>query len=159
MLKGIRIERFDRYDDKEQIWLEVLVEDRHATPADVAASRIDFGDWLQGLTLPLRRMAKVLATGESTGQAARRFATTPSKISRVRQELKQSWESFQAEPPAANRRRSRRLFGGWMIEVAGAKAALLSIWGRAAFVAWSCRDFYCCPAVFFSARERSTCEW
>lgn len=30
-------------------WKEVLVEDRSATPADLAASRLDFGDWLSRL--------------------------------------------------------------------------------------------------------------
>ena len=96
-LKGIRLERLDRYDQEEEAWLEVLVEDRHATPAEVAASRIDFGNWLQVLTARLRRMAKVLATGESTTRAAKRFSVSPGRISQIRQELKQSWEAFQGE--------------------------------------------------------------
>ena len=100
VVKGIRLERLDHYNDKEEVWLEVLVEDRRATPADVAASRIDFGVWLKRLTLQMRRMAKVLATGESTGQAARKFAVSPSRISQVRRELKRSWKSYQAGQPA-----------------------------------------------------------
>jgi hypothetical protein len=98
-VKGIRLERLDRYDQGEEAWLEVLVEDGHATPADVAASRIDFGNWLNELTARLRRMAKVLATGESTTHAARRFSVSPGRISQIRQELKQSWESFQRVRP------------------------------------------------------------
>jgi hypothetical protein len=96
-VKGIRLGRLDRYDQEEEAWLEILVEDRHATPAEVAASRIDFGNWLQVLTARLRRMAKVLATGESTTRAAKRFSVSPGRISQIRQELKQSWETFQGE--------------------------------------------------------------
>jgi hypothetical protein len=36
-VKGIRLGRLDRYDQEEEAWLEVLVQDRRATPADVAA--------------------------------------------------------------------------------------------------------------------------
>jgi hypothetical protein len=63
----------------------------------VAAGRIDFGNWLQVLTARLRRIAKVLATGESTTRAAKRFSVSPGRISQIRQELKQSWETFQGE--------------------------------------------------------------
>lgn len=100
--KGIRLERLDRYDQEDESWLEVLVADRHATPADVAATRIDFGAWLHVLTGRLRRMAKVLATGESTTEAAKKFAVSPSRISQIRKELRQSWEAFQGETVTAS---------------------------------------------------------
>jgi FixJ family two-component response regulator len=74
-----------------------VVEDRHATPADVAATRIDFADWLQTLSRRYRRIAETLATGEGTGTVARRFRLSPSRISQLRHEYYESWKRFQGE--------------------------------------------------------------
>ena len=35
--KGVTVERLDKYDADEGCWIEVLVEDRHAGPAETAA--------------------------------------------------------------------------------------------------------------------------
>jgi len=43
--KGIVVESLDRYDQRKQEWREILIEDRHAGPAETAASRIDFSAW------------------------------------------------------------------------------------------------------------------
>ncbi len=71
--KQFTVDRLDRYDQEEGAWREVVVEDRHAGPAEVAATRIDFGQWLRTLSAMQRRIAKLLATGESTKAAARKF--------------------------------------------------------------------------------------
>ena len=42
-------------------------------------------------------IAKALATGESTGDAAKRFHVSPSRISQKRRLLQQSWRAFQGE--------------------------------------------------------------
>ena len=42
--KGISIRRLDRYDPTEEAWKEVLVEDKHAGPAEIASARIDVGE-------------------------------------------------------------------------------------------------------------------
>jgi hypothetical protein len=34
--------RLDHFDSQENCWREILVEDQQATPADTAASRLDF---------------------------------------------------------------------------------------------------------------------
>jgi transposase-like protein len=73
------------------------VEDKRATPADVAACRIDFAEWLRRLTARLRKIALALAAGETTSAAARMFGVTPARISQIRQWLKESWEAFQGE--------------------------------------------------------------
>jgi hypothetical protein len=39
--KNIAVERLDRWDDEDECWREILVEDRNCTPAELAASRID----------------------------------------------------------------------------------------------------------------------
>jgi hypothetical protein len=99
--KGINIERLDRFDRDECTWQEVLVEDKNAGPADIAASRIDVGDWFRSLSERDRRIAKMLATGETTSHAARTFRISPSRISKLRRKLMASWLRFIGDTPAA----------------------------------------------------------
>ena len=95
--KGIQVERLDHFDLGDDEWKEVLVEDRRATPADVAASRIDFAAWLELLPVPHRKIALTLAGGESTKQAAQNFGVSPGRISQIRLRLKESWDAFQGQ--------------------------------------------------------------
>jgi hypothetical protein len=91
---GIIVERLDRFDKQECEWREVLVEDRHATPADIAAARIAVADWFRSLAPRNRRIAKTLAMGETTTDAAGQFGVSRARISQLREELKTSWEKF-----------------------------------------------------------------
>ncbi len=95
--KGIRLERLDRFDHDEMAWMEIVVEDRHATPADIAATRIDFAAWLALLPSRDRRIAEKLATGETTSDVASKFRISASRVSQLRRELKESWEEFTGE--------------------------------------------------------------
>jgi hypothetical protein len=92
--KGISVERLDRFDREENAWREVVVEDKHATPADVARVRIDFSDWLRTLPRRTRRIAETLSTGETTGNVAKRFHVSAGRVSQLRRELKESWNEF-----------------------------------------------------------------
>jgi hypothetical protein len=47
--KGLSLEQLDRIDGSTGKWEELVVEDRHSTPAEVATTRIDFGVWLESL--------------------------------------------------------------------------------------------------------------
>ncbi|MEX1224392.1 MAG: hypothetical protein WEA31_07580 [Pirellulales bacterium] len=89
--------RLDRYNAKTGDWHEVLVEDRRASPADIAAVRIDFAAWLRSLPDRLRRIALFLASGETTSAAAKQFGLTPGRISQMRRELMAAWEAFHGE--------------------------------------------------------------
>ena len=40
--RGLPVERLDRIDESTGEWEELVVEDRHSTPAEVAATRVDF---------------------------------------------------------------------------------------------------------------------
>jgi hypothetical protein len=91
----IIVERLDRFDRKKDEWREVLVEDRRATPADVAAWRIDLTAWFGSLPRRQWRIAKALAMGETTSEAARRFGVSLARISQFRGELRANWEEFQ----------------------------------------------------------------
>ncbi len=96
--KKFTVERLDHFSDEDDCWKEVLVEDRRATPADVAATRLDFTEWLRRLTARLRKIALALAAGETTTAAARMFGVTPARISQIRDLLRKSWEAFQGGP-------------------------------------------------------------
>ena len=96
--KQFLVERLDHFSEEEGCWGEVLVEDRRATPADVAAWRIDFAEWLRRLTARLRKIALALAAGETTTAAARLFNVSPARISQIRELLRKSWEAFQRDP-------------------------------------------------------------
>jgi hypothetical protein len=95
--KGIHVRRLDHRDKETGEWREIVIEDRRAGPAETAAARIDFGDWLRSLSRRRRRIAEVLASGESTSRVARRFRVSPGRISQIRGELERSWHEFQGE--------------------------------------------------------------
>ena len=95
------LKTLDLFDDAKQEWKEVLVEDKHAGPADTAASRLDFADWLRLLPRRSRRIAETLAKGETTKTTAKRFRVSPGRISQLRRELQQDWDDFQGEPAFA----------------------------------------------------------
>jgi len=95
--KGIKVESLVRYSHRKQEWREILIEDRHAGPAETAASRIDFSDWLQSLPRRSRRIAETLASGETTKKAAKKHRVSAGRISQMRRELKDDWEAFHGE--------------------------------------------------------------
>ncbi len=95
--RGIHVERLDDYDKRRDRWREILVEDRHAGPAETAAARIDFCEWFRQMPRRMRRIAKRLAEGESTGRVARRFRLTTGRISQMRREMRRRWDDFQGE--------------------------------------------------------------
>ena len=97
LAKGIRLERLDFYDSKAEEWREILEEDRRTTPANIASVRIDFNDWLRVLPRRRRRIAQLLASGETTGIVARQFHLSEGRISQLRRELAESWFAFQGE--------------------------------------------------------------
>ena len=100
---GFIVERLDHYDANEECWQEVVVEDKRATPAEIAACRIDFASWLKLLPSRERRIALDLAAGETTSGAAKKFTVTPGRISQLRQWLRESWEAFQGEEKTEQR--------------------------------------------------------
>ena len=95
--RRVVVEHLDQFDSDAGEWKEALVEDRHAGPAETAAARLDVGMWLKRLPRRNRRIAKVLANGESTAAAAKQFDISPARVSQLRQELRQSWRELQGE--------------------------------------------------------------
>ena len=98
--KDLLQERLDRHDSEEDAWAEILVEDKHAGPAETAIVRIDFATWLLYLPRRLRKIATFLASGETTTAAAKRFRVSQGRISQIRKELFLAWHRFQGDEPA-----------------------------------------------------------
>jgi len=99
--KGVRMEQLDKYDAQEDAWQEIVIEDRHAGPAEVVRVRVDFGDWLRSLPRRNRRIAEFLALGHRTTDAARKFKVSLGRVSQLRAELAASWKEFTGEEPVA----------------------------------------------------------
>jgi len=95
--KSVVLERLDRYDTEEECWLEILVPDNTCTPAELAASRIDFPAWLKTLKPRDRKVARFLSLGNRTQDAARKFDVSQGRISQLRKELQESWREFTGE--------------------------------------------------------------
>ncbi len=94
---GVRGRSLNRIDPQSGRWQELIVEDRQASPADVAATRIDFQAWLETLSPQKRQIAEALASGESTQILARDFQLSAGRISQVRRELHTAWEELQQQ--------------------------------------------------------------
>jgi len=99
--KGITVERLDKFNADDGEWKEALVEDRKVGPAETAAARIDVAMWFRSLPRRDRRIAQVLARGESTGATARKFKLSDGRVSQLRRELESNWLQFQGEHSAA----------------------------------------------------------
>jgi len=97
--KNFTVERLDKFDDEENAWQEVVVEDRYAGPAEVASTRLDFAAWLEELPKRLRKIALFLAAGETTSAAARRFRRSQGRISQIRRQLYEAWHQYQHDLP------------------------------------------------------------
>jgi hypothetical protein len=78
-------------------WESVLVENHRVTPADIAASRLDFAAWLSRMKHRRREIAELLGAGYRTQEVAERFRLSQSRVSQMRREFESSWREFQRE--------------------------------------------------------------
>jgi hypothetical protein len=53
--KGITVEQLDHFDGPTDEWQEIVVENKHSGPAEIATTRIDFAAWLAQLTQRTRK--------------------------------------------------------------------------------------------------------
>jgi hypothetical protein len=97
---GFSVASLDAPADKtDDVWKNVLVESRKTTPADIAASRIDFAEWLGRMSNRRREIAEALAAGYRTEEVAERFNLSHGRISQLRRVFEDSWREFQRESP------------------------------------------------------------
>jgi hypothetical protein len=98
--QGIVLERLDRPSPDQPSWSEIVIEDRRAGPAEVAATRIDFAAWLDTLPRRDRKIAESLAIGSRTSEVAKQFDVSECRISQLRREFAESWGEFVGDEPA-----------------------------------------------------------
>ncbi len=96
--KGVHVQNLSRWDEQEQEWTEMVIEDRHATPADVAAFRVDFRQFLKSLSRRNRKLALQLAKGHATSWVACQFKISAGRVSQLRRKLFEDWQRFHGEP-------------------------------------------------------------
>ena len=94
---GLTIEQLDQSDNRSGALHQLLVEDRQAGPAEIAAARIDVAAWLKSLSKRQRQIAKSLALGTSTSEVARQYRLSAGRVSQLRSWFRQHWEQFQGE--------------------------------------------------------------
>lgn len=82
---------------REIRWCDWLAQDRAYGPADLAAFKLDFTEWLGTLTPRKREMAGLLAEGHETHAVAQRLGVTPAAVSIARRELEKLWVAFQGQ--------------------------------------------------------------
>jgi hypothetical protein len=79
-------------------WEAAVTQDaRQFSPADAASFKLDFNDWLGTLSQQERRLAKRLAIGDRPGDIARLARRSPAWVTKLRSELKKSWQVFRGE--------------------------------------------------------------
>jgi hypothetical protein len=92
---------------KLDVFEEFLADDAQSSPADRAAFKIDFADFLKRLSIRDRLLAGFLAQGNTAQEAARVFALTPGRVTQLRVALCRAWYERQGETPPFERRRRR----------------------------------------------------
>lgn len=104
--RDVGVIRFTDLKRHRPDWEDALLVDHRATPAELAAARIDVSDWLARLPNRDGQVAVRLAMGDRTKHVARRFHLSPARISQLRAALKRSWQAFQGESVTRPERKS-----------------------------------------------------
>jgi len=90
-----------RADYGPAAWKDWIATDRHTSPAEAAAFRIDFESWLDSLPERRRLTALLLAEGRGTLEVATMVGVSPAAVSPARPVLERRWNEFIREPTAA----------------------------------------------------------
>jgi hypothetical protein len=97
---ALRVERLDRFDTRVGRWVVRAVPASESSIPDQVAFRLDFQEWLARQSFRNRQLIEVLASGESTGEAAHRFRISAARVSQLRLAFYESWCAYQREVPA-----------------------------------------------------------
>jgi hypothetical protein len=79
------------------VWEEALADNRHTPPDEAACFRLDWPCWLAGWDERDRRLIEDLAIGERTGDLARKYGVSASRVSQKRHQFHEDWQRFQGE--------------------------------------------------------------
>jgi hypothetical protein len=73
---------------------EALADNTQSPPDEIICFKLDFAAWLSSLTNRDRGIAQDLMIGERTLDVAREYSLSPGRISQLRREFCQDWQSF-----------------------------------------------------------------
>jgi hypothetical protein len=76
------------------LYEEALLDNTQTPVDEQVCFRLDFPGWLLTRTDRDRRMVQDLMRGERTLDVARRYGTTPARVSQLRREFQQDWSRF-----------------------------------------------------------------
>ena len=68
---------------------------------DLAAFRVDFGQWFSSFARRDQKIITALGSGDCTKAVAERFGISPARVSQLRRRYEQEWMAFQGEEQAA----------------------------------------------------------
>jgi hypothetical protein len=83
--------------DAADSWRAAVADSRNTDPAEAAAFRIDFAEWLSSHSERQRELIAAFAQGERPSDVSRKLGVTPGRVSQLRSELRASWLRFQGE--------------------------------------------------------------
>ncbi len=92
--RGFRLQHLGLRQDYDNL-RPLVVERRGFSPADVAAFRIDFAQWLMSFPRRDRKIMKRMIAGDGTFDVADRFGISPGRVSQLRRKYERSWAIFQ----------------------------------------------------------------
>jgi Helix-turn-helix domain len=78
-------------------WRQLVLADRKVPVPDLAAFRVDFGQWFQTRSRRDRSIISWLIAGESPSVVADRFGISRGRVSQLRRRYEQEWRTFQGE--------------------------------------------------------------
>jgi hypothetical protein len=82
-------------------WRQLVLADRKVPVPDLAAFRVDFGQWFQTRSRRDRSIISALIEGEQPSVVADRFGISRGRVSQLRRKYEQDWRSFQGEAETA----------------------------------------------------------
>ena len=99
----VEVVSYDRYRFPSSLrngtdgWRQLVLADRKVPVPDLAAFRVDFGQWFQTRSRRDRSIISALIEGEQPSVVAGRFGITRGRVSQLRRRYEQEWRTFQGE--------------------------------------------------------------
>jgi hypothetical protein len=99
----VEVVSYDRYRFPASLrngtdgWRQLVLADRKVPVPDLAAFRLDFGQWFQGRSRRDQAIILALVAGEQPSVVADRFGITRGRVSQLRRRYEKEWRTFQGE--------------------------------------------------------------
>jgi len=93
--KNITVASLSPWSTPDNTWRDLLLESRRVSPADQACFNVDFHEWLSSWPQRHRMIIAALAAGYRGKVVARKFGVSEGRISQLRLEFQESWETMQ----------------------------------------------------------------